>query len=248
MITLHQLIAAGPKHRHWVSLVWNTVLVCLGAMGCGSRAIRSVPSAWPLVSVVVPAGGEGDRVEALVDGKLHSMGWYCVAEPAPRQFEVMLADGQLRSIGAVGFVPGNLGPDGPGPVLVRIQHGHGVASRGESFVSEVSGRSGQLHLVQLPQPTTGDHVVLVFLQRSAYNTASCLGEITLYENGSMPADPDVAVATAESIGGARLPTLLAPTRDHRVEETASEINRGETGPTHPEPGVEAPSTGEGPAP
>lgn len=149
------------------------------AMSCSASGPRPVPELAPFLAIVVPAS-ECDPVGILVDGVLQRGQWYCSHAPAPQVYELMFTDTMPRAIHAVGFVAGNFGPDGVGPVQVRVQTGHGVMAEGQTFRAVPRGRMEQMQVIMLPRPVTGDHVVLTFERRSRYATALCLGEIAAW--------------------------------------------------------------------
>jgi hypothetical protein len=147
---------------------------------CGGAARTPVPTGVPVIAVMMPRGEDGDQASTLTNGEVGHDDWYCAEAPAPQRYELMLADGLAQRIAAIGFVPGNIGPDGVGPVEVRVQHGHGVAAHGSTFEARPQGRSGRLEVLVLPTPTNGDHVVLTFRRQSPYAVTRCLGELTVY--------------------------------------------------------------------
>lgn len=146
---------------------------------CAGTAPRVIPPGVPSIAVVVPVS-EGDALGILVDGEVQRGRWYCSSSSPPLTYEIMFFDGTPRAIQAVGFVPANVGPDGVGPVRVRVQTGHGVMAAGQTYrVERVGAVEGQ-QVVVLPRAVTGDHVVITFERRSRYATALCLGEITAW--------------------------------------------------------------------
>lgn len=177
------------------------VLFVLGTLaGCESGLpAQRVTGGVPLVPVVAPRGGEGDRVQSLVDGRVEVTGWYCSSASVPQRYEVMFADAEVRAVRGVGFVLGNLGPDGVGPVEIRVQRGHGVTAPGKSFRAEVRGQGEQLRVVMLPTPVRGDHVVVSFLRRSPFHTALCLAELVVYTDEIPRFNASTVVVQAEPI-------------------------------------------------
>ena len=173
-----------------------TMLSALAIGGCSAAAPRPVPGVAPCIAVVAPAS-ECDPVSILVDGVVQRGQWYCSHAPAPQVYELMFADTTPRPVHAVGFVAGNLGPDGVGPVLIRVQTGHGVMAEGETFRAVPRGRGDQMQVITLPRTVTGDHVVLTFERRSRYSTALCLGEIAAWGD-DYPQDPSVAMFRARA--------------------------------------------------
>ncbi len=158
-----------------------TLSVALGVIlsACAASAPRPVPPGPAAIAVVAPPS-ETDPLGILVDGVVQRGSWYCSAAPAPQTYEIMFFDGTARAVHAVGFVPANVGPDGIGPVRVRVQTGHGVMAEGETFRGIPHGASDGQQVVVLPHAVTGDHVVVTFERRSRHATALCLGEITAW--------------------------------------------------------------------
>jgi hypothetical protein len=163
------------------------------AVSCSAATPRPVPGMAPFLAVLAPAS-ECDPVGILVDGVVQRGQWYCSHAPAPQVYELMFTDTMPRAIHAVGFVAGNFGPDGVGPVQVRVQTGHGVMAEGQTFRAVPRGRMEQMQVITLPRPVTGDHVVLTFERRSRYATALCLGEIAAW--GEDYPHEDSAIARA----------------------------------------------------
>jgi hypothetical protein len=175
-------------------------LALLGLAACGGAQPGWAPPHGPTLStVLVPRGGEDDAPAVLADGLVARDGWYCTHARPPQTFEMMFADGEPRPVRAVAYVPGNLGPDGAGPVEVRVQRGHGIAAHGETFRAEPRGRAEQLHVVLLPHPVEGDHILVTLLRRLDWSTAACLAEVLAYTEAPAEMTRDAAVATGVAV-------------------------------------------------
>jgi hypothetical protein len=215
------------------------VVAVVGAVtSCEPGPVRTVGGGTPVIAVLAPRGGERDVMSTLVDHAVGPSTWYCSHAPPPQRFELMFPDGEPRVVTALGFVPGNLGPDGVGPVEVRVQTGHGVAAAGRTFRAEVRGREAELQVVALPHPVQGDHVVLSLLRRSPFATAQCLGELLVFVAGQERGLRDATVVQAAPVEetragrgrGARAPDAAVATADAAVVEVGEAgVERGDAG-------------------
>ncbi len=184
--------------------------VTLG-IGCAStRPSIELPEAIPVSIVRAPRGGEADATSTLNDGRVSADGWYCTYAPAPQRFEYMLSDPPARPVRAIGIVTDNVGPNGLGVVTVRVQVGHGVAATGRTFRARVAGTSRGLRVIDLPEPVTGDHVVLSVLRRSRWNTASCFAELMAFEHVPVRANLPIEHVAAEPEPESDAPAAASP--------------------------------------